>query len=319
MKSNQPPIYIIGAGAVGDLFASHFQKSGADCTMITRSPTSTGMLTLHIQPASDTADYREHDTQKIKSIDWNSITKLPDHSQIWVTTKATQLGPVIAELAKKLSQHHQIIFAQNGIGILNEVQDHFKKINFQMPDTLEIGRAVCWFGVRKETMSPTEHKLHVAGIDSVEFFMPKDASSVFDLLKRSQFNPLELKNVNDVEWRKGLWNVSMNALCALTNRENGAAALDPSLRPIAEQLMEEATAVAQAEGVAVTPELRERCFQGIIKTGANYNSTLMDLRHSRPTEMPWLNGAVVRLAKLHQLPCPTHFALNQMIQAYSKQ
>ena len=89
-----------------------------------------------------------------------------------------------------------------------------------------------------------------------------------------------------LEWRKGVWNASMNGLLALADRRNGALLEEESLAREFEALLDEACAVASAEGYDLTAEDREMIWSGVRGSRTNWNSMHGDLRAGRPTELP---------------------------------
>ncbi len=62
------------------------------------------------------------------------------------------------------------------------------------------------------------------------------------------------------EWEKALWNITVNGLCSIVNTHNGAILDHPELREIAENILEEAVAVAKNEGIMLDARSKAAVF-----------------------------------------------------------
>lgn len=289
-------IRIIGAGSVGCFLAARLRVAGVDVELVSHSLSSKSSVV--IRPKSDGSDESE------VSVPIGPYSGLSDADQIWIATKAAALPAVLDPIAKgaKDSKLHTIplVFFQNGIGVLEGLEA-------SLPSAWL--RAVCWFGVRKEVLGPSDIRIHVAGVDSVEWGGPGASQIGADfaaLLGKAGVPELRLEDADQVEWRKALWNISSNALCAIAQAPNGHAEADPELRPLAELLYAEAAAVAKARGVRLAPDVHDRVFMGMKKTATNLNSMLMDLRGRKKTELPWLNQKVVDWGQRAGVPTPSN-------------
>ncbi len=302
------PIYVIGSGAIGTFLAERFTRFAPTFLVVRdESPSAPdGGVELH--------GAIEDPLHPIPIRRWRQITRFEPRSLILVTSKVFDLPALLGSMRPRLSGSETVVLCQNGLGVS-------ELAHATLPEVKSWGRAVCWFGVRIDHQ-PADHRsiLHVAGIDAMEFaFTEAAAAARFGaLVSQAGIPPRPVSTIELVEWRKALWNISSNGLCALAEAANGEAAQNELLRPLADQLFEEAAAVARAKGVALTPEVREMCFAGMVRTATNLNSTLMDLRAGRTTEMNWLNGAVVQWADELGLPCPANRMVTNLIRYLEK-
>ncbi|MBT9557836.1 MAG: hypothetical protein IV100_17505 [Myxococcales bacterium] len=126
-------------------------------------------------------------------------------------------------------------------------------------------------------------------------------------------------SVTACEWRKSLWNLAVSGVCALLDAPNGAILDHPGLRNLAESLVSEAVVVAATEGVELEPNGPGTAFATVVasteKTRNNLNAMVYDLRRGGPTEMPWLNGAVARLARARGLTAPHNETVARLVGA----
>lgn len=111
-------------------------------------------------------------------------------------------------------------------------------------------------------------------------------------------------------WQKLLWNAPFNAICALTRLGPGQVLEDAELEALVRQAMAEVTAVARAEGVALTDTAIEPMLaftRGLPRDAPP--SMLQDVLAGRVTEASSLQGAVVTRADRHDLAVPIHRTL----------
>jgi 2-dehydropantoate 2-reductase len=82
-------------------------------------------------------------------------------------------------------------------------------------------------------------------------------------------------------------------------------------------VIEECIAVAGAEGVAFENDFM-REIDDFFRPSHNIASMLQDLRRGRPTEIDYMNGAVVAITTQHGIACPVNAALTAIIKAMER-
>ena len=114
-------------------------------------------------------------------------------------------------------------------------------------------------------------------------------------------------------WHKLVINCVVNPITAILGCEVGGIA-NPQLDPLKRLVIDECVAVAEREGVKLendfTREIDDR-----FRPSHNLASMLQDLRRGHPTEIDYLNGAVVTIGSGHGLDCPVNDALTKIIKA----
>lgn len=117
-------------------------------------------------------------------------------------------------------------------------------------------------------------------------------------------------------WAKLVVNAAINPIAALAGIPNGRIVRDRRLHALLVRVCREATAVANAEGVALdADELQRRAELVAKRTAANRGSMLQDLDRRRRTEIDSITGAIVRAAEKHGLAVPLNDALYALIRA----
>ncbi len=110
-------------------------------------------------------------------------------------------------------------------------------------------------------------------------------------------------------WRKLMINVALSAPSAFTNLPLEKAAAVPELRTVIHLALDEALEVAKAVGVDLDGAQAYRFLDELVAkggTGANKSSVCIDILRERPTEIDYINGAIVRLGREFGLPTPVN-------------
>ncbi len=120
-------------------------------------------------------------------------------------------------------------------------------------------------------------------------------------------------------WRKMMVLTALAGATALRRVPLGPVRRTPSGPLLLRRLVEEAMAVARAEGVAL-PDDSVATILGQLEgfPDSMEASMAMDLRRGNRLELPWLNGAVLRLATKHGLAVPTTAAVVSALEPYQE-
>jgi 2-dehydropantoate 2-reductase len=138
-----------------------------------------------------------------------------------------------------------------------------------------------------------------------------------DLLKGGGLTIRLENDFTTAAWRKLLGNIAGNPLTALTLRRVEVLR-DPGIRRLAIGLLDEAVAVAQSEGAALTQEDAQMALDvyGTYKDSIG-SSMLYDRLAGLPLEHDHLTGALVRRADRRGVPVPLNKAILALLDALS--
>lgn len=118
------------------------------------------------------------------------------------------------------------------------------------------------------------------------------------------------------KWKKLFANISFSATSGATDLTLGEVAAHPELRQIALRAIEEAAAVAAAEGVKFDQKESQEIFYQLIGpngSATNKSSMARDIHNRRPSEVDYIYGTVVALGRKNKVPTPTLEALVAII------
>ncbi len=125
--------------------------------------------------------------------------------------------------------------------------------------------------------------------------------------------------VSSLIWGKLVVNASINPLTALLKRRNGELLDKEETRALMRALAMEVAAVARARGVALPHRDPIETVEAVCRrTSSNRSSMLQDVERGVPTEVDYINGAVVREGEAVGVPTPVNWAMTQLVRALSE-
>ena len=130
---------------------------------------------------------------------------------------------------------------------------------------------------------------------------------------------LDISVSNDVRvliWRKLLVNMSINPLTMLLEVKNGFIQSNRPSWDIVRQIVDEGLTVAKADGIDFDrEEILELVHKICVLTRTGCSSMFQDRIHKRRTEIDFINGSVVSLARKHGIQVPVNALLVQLVHA----
>lgn len=143
-----------------------------------------------------------------------------------------------------------------------------------------------------------------------------DAERIAEALREVGFETVVKDNVMEVIWHKLFANIAINAVTAILEQPNAVVAENEYAHVLAENLVREAVAVANATGCSfdVDAELKS-AFDVALATGTNRSSMLQCVDTKRPTEIAIINGAVSRIGHEIGLATPYNDVIVKLMEA----
>jgi 2-dehydropantoate 2-reductase len=296
-------VCVVGAGAIGSLFAAHLAQI-TDVVVLTRRKEHARALNDEGLRVSGRHAFTAHPRAVAAAQD------LPEFDLGIIATKATGLEPAAASLGGTFAGA-TIMTVQNGLGAEEVVRRH---------GDWPLVSAVTFMSGTKHSDTHVEYILDTATWLGPYGDTPFDrVQEIAGLLVLSGLEAEALPDLRPAQWSKLIFNATVNGVSALTGLPHDAhfaAEGDLSdLGYLVHELVDEGKRVAQAAGVELHDDPWEMNVLATQRGSAHYPSMLEDVEAGRPTEVELINGALVREAARHRVPAPLHTALYRLVKA----
>ncbi len=296
--------YVLGAGSIGGLWASHLALAGFPVTLLLKDRQTADRFAktgLRFEsgdaierPAADAVVVSDFDGP----IEW-----------LLVTTKSYATLAALESLEARLTSNTRILLLQNGVGIQQQVAENFPQC--------EIIAAITTDGAfRREAF-------HVvfAGRGWTRFGAVDQVSdgSVDELCHCLSLTGLETLWVDDIWqpiWHKAAINCCINALTATRRCRNGELLQSAEAMTTIRGLVGEIEAVLAAAGLGYSfPHLYNEVVEVIQMTADNYSSMYQDVMRGSETEIDYLNGQICETGQALGIDTPLNRGLLHAVRA----
>lgn len=289
--------HVLGAGAIGGLWALRLQAIGCRVTLLAASPEYFPRRLCLL------ADGIRH------CHDFATGPGVPPLSPLLVTTKAGTTKAALAPLLDSLAADNIVLLLQNGMGI----DDWLRQ---QRPD-LTLITGITTDGVYRE--SRNELVLAGRGQTLMGGDTAQEQAIANAIARQWSTTGAKVAAVPDIRaqrWLKLAVNCAINPLTALHRCRNGDLVHHPDAVATMAAVCREAAEVMQAEGVPAEGDaLLARALEVCGLTAGNTSSMLADVLAGNITEIDFMNGHVVAVAARHGLRAPANAALVAAIHA----
>jgi 2-dehydropantoate 2-reductase len=295
-------IGIIGAGAMGSLFGGKLAQAGAEVLLYDISRT-------HVETVNAKGLSIEELDGKTTLVRLKATVvpaDLADADVLLIFVKSSATAAAARQFAALAKPGAIAVTLQNGLGNEQILREAFGAertaagVTSQGATFLGPGR------VRHAGVGPT----HLCLSDNTKL------APLVEALGKAGFETHLEKSIDSLVWSKLVINAGINALTALTGLPNGRLLDFPQTRALMGDLVAEAVRVAQARGVPLSyTEPLAMVYTVAEKTGRNRSSMLQDFDRRRPSEIDFINGAIVRQAEGLGLEAPVNRTVTRLVQA----
>jgi 2-dehydropantoate 2-reductase len=288
--------YILGAGAIGSLFACKLQQAGIETCLIDRTGTPQDITLV-------TAD----DKQQL-SIPRSTLASLPDQAvhKLLITTKAQQAVTAWMQARPCLAAGAAVVLMHNGMGIAEQIQARHPDTPIYLGTTTEAAH----FNASGELVHVGRGDTLIGGMNTVQA-----PSWFWDLANSDQRFSWEA----DIEaslWRKLIVNCAINPLTAIHACSNGELARNPDLREQVKILCKELAMITVARGYPeFAADVSDFAFAIARSTADNRSSMMLDVQSGRRSEIEYITGYLVSEALRLGVACPVNKQLLEQIRA----
>jgi len=285
-------IYILGAGAIGSLFGALLsQKNKVELIGEKEHILKINSQGLKVKGSINKKFYLKGNTE---------IKEIPENCLILLTTKAHQVKKAIEKIKNLVKNDTKILVLQNGLGqekiiekILTKKCEIIRAITYIACEFLKPGEIKCW--IDKKTILPNT----------------KTAKKISILFKEANLKVILTKNLKKEIWRKLIVNSLIGPLTALFQVRNHEIA-KKELKKVRLEILREGVKVAEKEGIKFEKNFIER-VEKKLKSYTNFSSMCQDILKKRKTEIDFLNGKIIELAKKHKIEVPINETIYHLI------
>jgi len=298
MGLEKPRVVVVGAGAMGGLFGGLLAEGGLDVILVDTWPEHVAAIRadgLRIVGVGGDRAIRLSATSDPSTIRAADV--------VLFQCKAFANTPAAQGVRHLFTGDTVAISFQNGLGneeALGRVLGAGKVMGGL---TAQAGLVEAPGVVRNGGDLPT-HIGEMAGGVSAR------ATAIADAFTRHGLRTIATPDIRREKWKKLLGNVALGAISAVTDLRSVEIMQVEALREIVFRAVDEAAAVAAAEGVTLdTAEARSVLMKLVVTTGGGTGMSKSSMREDvirhRPTEIDTIHGAVARLARVHGIATPT--------------
>jgi 2-dehydropantoate 2-reductase len=299
-------VVVLGAGAMGSLFGGLVAEGGLDVTLV--------------DPWQEHIDAVKKDGLKMvgyggdRYIPVGATTdpaSIESADIVFVQCKAN-FNAVAAESVRHLftaEGETVAISFQNGLGNEEQLAEYFGEKNVLGGLTAQGANIESPGVVRNHAELPSYIGEMSGGISD-------RTRSIANILNDANLPTEASENIRLDIWRKLMANIAISAVSGITGLNIGEIFNKHFADDVSYAALDEAIAVAKAVGVDLSPDDAREILgkiAGPSGTPQNKSSLRVDIENERPSEIDYINGAVVKLAREHNIAVPVNETLVTLV------
>ncbi|WP_085298238.1 ketopantoate reductase family protein [Cognaticolwellia mytili] len=290
-------IVIVGQGAIGLLWYHRLINNSSNRVSLLCS------ARIISQPTETFFTSIENQTTRQPLISANNAA-LATADIILFCLKSYHISSALAPIFKQVSAKAVIVFCHNGMGAI----ENLAKLSQPCYALLTTHGS--------KIISPLHAQHTGLGHNDLGLISGKPPLIQEQIIKTlaTALPSLTLSNnIKAKQWLKLAINCVINPITALDDVNNGQL-LNNNYAVLIDQVLKEIIAVAACEGIRFGyNELKLQVLAVARKTAKNCSSMRSDILQQRPTEIDYINGYIVSLAKKNGLCVPTNARLVQRV------
>lgn len=297
---------VVGAGAMGLRYGILLQEN-AHVEVDYVEPTAASLKRIREQ-GNQVWKSRDHQNRHLLPVNIYSPEEYNGDPDVWIFfMKQMQLEDALTRLAPKFKEHQTALGAMNGMGHIEKLQKYFA-------DERIIGGTAMIATILNDYGDVDFMGAEGAGSSAYANLIEQDSAVLDDVLvdfKAAHLNPTKSNNFMGTLLTKVFFNAVENSIATMFQSRMGELmAYDNFLEGIARPLINEAYDAAEAAGYQLL-ETREEMVQQVdyvsnVANPLHFPSMYQDFVKGRPTEVDYINGWIVELAKKNGLKATDH-------------
>lgn len=266
--------HILGAGAIGCLFAANLQEAGARCCLVLRDAPAPSCDIQIETPAG----------RRTTAVSATSARASTPIRRLLVTTKAYDVEGALQSVRHRLGGGSEVLIMVNGMGLLEIAAAMLPEVTLFAATTTEGAYRTGPYQVCHAGRGTTRIG-QPGNTDEAEWF-----GNFRDMALACQWDA----DIEAALWHKLAINCAINPLTALHRVRNGELARDTALRAAVIELCREIAAVSEAAGFGeIAGKVSADVLDVIHRTADNKSSMLQDVLAGQASEIEFITGYLV--------------------------
>lgn len=305
-------VCFLGAGALGSSIGGTLTHSGAEVYLIDRWQEHINAIQKKGLILHSGGEQNKTETVNIHAV--TDATSLDEMDLVIVLVKSFATRDALESAKSLIGKHTMVLSLQNGLGNEDVIADVIGKEHVIGGRTY-VGGVLLKPG---QVIATTRKKL--TRIGELNGQNSDRIQTVKNLFEQAGMDIEITTNIVGEMWDKLLVNVATGALSSLTQLTYGDLYSMPELEDVACMAVAEGIAVALAEGVQLSSidpmDAWLKASAGLPKEFKT--SMLQSIEKEKPTEIDFINGAVVRYGQKNQILTPVNKTLVACIKGLEK-
>jgi 2-dehydropantoate 2-reductase len=288
-------IAIMGSGSVGGYFGGRLAAAGADVTFIARGAHLEALKTRGLRIHSPLGNV---DLPVVRATD--DVTAVGPVDIVFFTVKLYDTHPAARLLPPLIGPATAVVPFQNGVESV-EILIRAVGREHTAGGTAYVSALLAEPGLIRHFVND---RLIFGELDGTK---SSRLEGLLEACRAAGFQARLSETIAIDIWTKFVWLTVLSAMTTVTRVPIGTVLDNPDLLAMCQAAGMEVMAVARAKGVPLPTKVFDDMivsFQGL--PPQTRSSMLDDLERGRPLELPWLSGAVVRIANEVDVPTPIH-------------
>jgi 2-dehydropantoate 2-reductase len=301
-------ILVVGAGAMGSLFAGLLTEAGHSVTLFE----AIGERVSAIRKEGIQIEKDGRTRSAAPAMVTGDSSALGETDCVILFVKAFDTAQAIHDIAPVLTDDTTVVTLQNGLGNIEQIHERVRE-----------DRIVAGTTAHGATLIGPGRIRHAGEGESVIGPVCEQgaaaAESIASLLKSAGIATSVHPDIHSVLWGKLLINVGINPLTAIMRIKNGQILDFPTLREVMHDAVRECAAVADKKGISIPYADPVEKVESVCRaTAGNISSMHQDILAGRKTEIDYINGAVIRHGEDAGCPTPVNHVLAGLVKTLER-
>ena len=287
---------ILGAGAIGMIFAAYFKRIGMNVYVIHHRNMPKTVFEVQVCDSDLSGNY---------SFEIAAPENIEETDFILVTTKATEVLSALKGIKDVLKKGSDVVILSNGMGFHEKAQETYGSTRIFAATTTEAAHI----------SQPGIINHSATGRTVIGEISSKKSPDWLPIWLNAIPNSSWTEDIRTALWEKLAINCVINPLTASHECRNGELIENPILKELAKDLCLEIEMVIDA---AKIPHAKEPLFdivsQVIFDTATNFSSMFQDVKAERTTEIESITGYLVETAARFNVDVPMNNKLLKQLQ-----